>query len=129
MSALASVVYTARTSEGALAQFAESCRSWAEADAYAARLRGKQEARGLPVDARVEVESSSFVAVKFQVRFTALDSEGGQRKCGDPVDEIAEAHLECSQQLAFQEAHGLPQDAAIWWRTGTGEWQRWGGVR
>lgn len=128
MSALASVVYTARTNEGALAQFEEPCRSWAEADEYAARLRAKQEARGLPVDARVEVESSSFVPVKFQVRFTALDSEGDQL-CGDPVDEIGKAHLECSERLAYQETHRLPQDAAIWWRTGAGEWQPWGGAR
>ncbi|MEU7831300.1 hypothetical protein [Nonomuraea sp. NPDC049129] len=65
---------------------------------------------------------------RYQVRYTCLDSEGDQQFGTDPVEGIAEAHLECARILEYQESRGLPEDASIWWRVGARPWQRWGGV-
>lgn len=131
MTTLPKVVYTARTPSGDLARFEEPCNTRTEAAEYAASIRSKQAARGLPVDAHVEpqpvvLETPSFVVAEFQVRYTCLDSEGDEQAGSEPLDGIAEAHLLCARVLEYQEQHGLPEDAEIWWRPGVGTaWQRW----
>jgi hypothetical protein len=131
MTALAKVVYTARTPGGDLAEFEEPCKDRAEAAEYAASIRSKQAARGLPVDAHVEpkpaaVETPSFVVAEFQVRYTCLDPEGDEQAGSDALDGIAEAHLLCARILEYQEQNDLPEDASIWWRPGQGHaWQPW----
>ncbi|MFI6594899.1 hypothetical protein ACIBHX_01555 [Nonomuraea sp. NPDC050536] len=66
---------------------------------------------------------------EFRVTYTCLDSEGDQALGVERCDGIAEAHLECSRTLAYQESQGLPADAHIVWRVGGGPWQAWGGAR
>lgn len=66
---------------------------------------------------------------QFQVRYTCLDSEGDQQMGSDPMEGVADAHLECARILEYQERWDLPTDASIWWRVGAGPWQAWGGVR
>lgn len=69
------------------------------------------------------------LVAEFQVRGTCLDSEGDEQMATEPVDGIAEAHMQCAQILDYQERWGLPEDAEIWWRRGPGHaWERWAPV-
>lgn len=123
MSAVAKVIYTARTPGGELAQFEEPCATRTEAAEYAARIRSLQEARELPVDARVEpvpVKASSFVSVEFRVIYTAVEGAGGY-----PAENLDDAATFCERVLAWQEQFRLPEDAHIVCRVAGGEWQRW----
>jgi hypothetical protein len=70
-------------------------------------------------------EDPALVA-EYQVRGTCLDSEGDEQMAFEPVDGIAEAHLQRAEILTYQDRWDLPGDAAIWWRPGKGhEWRLW----
>ncbi|MFI7114028.1 hypothetical protein ACIBK9_47460 [Nonomuraea sp. NPDC050227] len=72
------------------------------------------------------VTIAPVLVAEFQVRGTCLDSEGDEQMATEPVDGIAEAHMQCARILEYQEANGLPEDATVWWRPGVGHaWQKW----
>jgi hypothetical protein len=65
--------------------------------------------------------------VEFQVRFTSLDTLGGERMVTLPETDLGEAIEACDHIRVNQETYQLPVDACIWCRTAQGSWQRWAG--
>ncbi|RSN12862.1 hypothetical protein DMB42_11840 [Nonomuraea sp. WAC 01424] len=69
------------------------------------------------------------LVAEYQVRGTCLDSEGDEQRATEPVDGIAEAHMQCALILEYQERWRLPEDAEIWWRPGAGHaWRKWAAI-
>ena len=65
--------------------------------------------------------------VEFQVRFTGLDTLGGERLVSLPQTDLGEAAEACEHIQANQEAYQLPVDARIWERIDGGPWHPWAG--